>query len=171
MTLTVSVDPGMVGAIAVFEWQYLADVFDMPTTTELVGKKHRKRLDAPAFHRILNGLFMQNQWSDDDPHVVMEKPQPRHTDSATGAFASGMAWGQMLTIANTLGAVVTIVRPQTWTLALGVGSDKADHVAKAEELWPGTWFRGPRGGALDGRADAALIGWHQLTCVVDEVAS
>jgi len=48
-----------------------------------------------------------------------------------------------------------------WKKSLGLSSDKSKSCQKAALLWPDRHrdFYGPRGGLLDGRAEAALLAY------------
>ena len=79
----------------------------------------------------------------------------------TAVAAPAASWGVLLGAAPA--AAVRLVAPQTWTAALGVGSDKNVHRQAAKSLFGGDWFDRKKD---DGRADAALIGWWWLTKAV-----
>ena len=60
-----------------------------------------------------------------------------------------------------------LVTPTVWMKAMGVGlGSKEASCLRAEQLFPGRSFRGPRGGKKDGVAEASLIakyGFEKLT--------
>ena len=145
-----AIDPGVTGAIAMFYKDgQLAYVHDMPLT-RLVGWKHNIA-DAAGVRHHLEGCSA----------VVIETIQPRPGNGMAAVAASAASWGVLLGAAPA--ATVRLVAPQTWTTALGVGSDKDIHRQAAKGLFGGDWFDRKKD---DGRADAALIGWWWLTKAV-----
>ena len=156
MSFTVAIDPGLTGAIAIYDALDLVDVIDMPITRHL-GWKHNLP-DAGELYCIIEasgGYFA----SIGDVTVVLETIAPRPGNGMMQVAASAASWGVLLGACNEY--PVRLVTPQAWTKALGVGSDKTVHRNAAKSLWPGcTWFDRVKD---DGRADAALIGWYWLT--------
>jgi hypothetical protein len=79
---------------------------------------------------------------------------------ATSAFAFGRGLGVIEGALASFERPTTMVRPQVWTKALGVGSDKGAHRLAAQRLWPADAqvFNRVKD---DGRADAALLAhWY-----------
>ena len=142
------VDPGVKGAIAIFDGTELVAVIDMPLSRH-VGWAHSIP-DAAALRDLLSF-----EWTVD--RMVIEVIQPRPGNGMASVAASAVSWGILLGVCHDIR--VEAVTPQKWTKALGVGADKDAHRAAARNLFGGTWFDRKRD---HGRADAALIGyWHQ----------
>lgn len=157
MTVHVGIDPGMSGAIAILVDGELLEVVDMPTIPAIVNGKKRRHLDPQGVEQVLRSAVHHDR--DSTPVLVVEKPQPRHSDSSHGAFASGTSWGMLLEIMRNTGWVTSIVRPQVWKKHYGLSADKVEAVEYAAAKFPpvSDLFYGPKGGAKDGRAEAALI--------------
>lgn len=143
MTVTAAIDPGITGAIAIFDSLDLADIIDMPVT------RH------PGWnHQIVNADHIAELLLECcADRVVIETPQPRPGNGMRTVAASLASWGVLLGAAHHI--PVTLVAPQTWTKALNVGADKTTHRAKASDLYGSDRFTRRRD---DGRADAVLVG-------------
>lgn len=90
--------------------------------------------------------------------AVLEKvhSMPKQGVASTFTFGTNYGWWQGVLLS--LGVSWRLVPPQTWQkgVVFPRGS-KSPAVDAAERLFPGAVFRGPKGGLLTGRADAALI--------------
>jgi len=79
----------------------------------------------------------------------------------TSCFSFGESYGQVQGVFAGRGADVRAIRPQAWKGELHVPADKALAVAMTERLFPcardAGIFHGPRGGLIDGPAEAGLI--------------
>jgi hypothetical protein len=146
-TFLIGIDPGVSGAIAVMkdDATRIIDIHDMPFITE-----NGKRRVCPTGVGTILGIYRH------DCIAVLEHVQGVQQSGATSAFNFGRGFG---IIEGTLGALRVmrvLVRPQAWTKALGVGSDKNAHRAAAMRLWPDSaeLFKRAKD---DGRADAALL--------------
>lgn len=140
------IDPGVSGALVLVSDGDL-HVHDMPVV-EVRGKRV---IDAARLTGLLSTGFPFRP-----DMVVLEHVQGVQGSGATSAFAFGRGFGLVEGVVTALGLPLTLVRPQTWTKALGVSRDKGQHRLTAGQLWP-------RHAALfarvkdDGRADAALL--------------
>ena len=152
--LVLGVDPGIHGAVAISGPAGQLDVFAFPLVTRKVGKKNRNEIDAAALAAMLRDRLGQHAREAYVEHVA-SKP----TDSHVSAFAFGCAYGTVRGVLAALGVPVSLVAPVKWKRVMGLSADKADSVKRATETFPShaMLFRGPRGGALDGPAEAALL--------------
>lgn len=148
MSIIAAIDPGVKGAIALFDRRDLADVIDMPLARH-VGWAHSIP-DA----LVIRSLF--DNWGVE--RVIIETIQPRPGNGMSAVAASAVSWGILLGVCHDIR--LEAVTPQKWTKALGVGSDKGAHRAAARNLFGGNLFDRVKD---DGRADAALIGHYWLT--------
>lgn len=158
--VTIGVDPGGSGAIATLVDGELFSVVDMPTFTVVVNKKNRKVASAAgARNEYIEALAHCDHKA--TPTVVIEHTWGRG-DTATTAFGMGRSFEAVFAAASILGWTTTLLTPQAWQKAVGLPTKhtKADSIALADATWPTQThlFRGVRGGAKDGRAEAALIG-------------
>lgn len=157
--MIIGIDPGAQGAFALMDMDgALHGVTDMPLRQERVGRKLRDRVDALATVKLLAAMF---------PHIrLIGIEQVGPSVSPSGSFSFGRALG---IVEGALAAEFPDVKPeyvapQKWKAYYGLKADKAEAVRVARQLFPGQadWFVGPRGGLLDGRAEAALIARYFL---------
>ena len=150
MSTILGIDPGLSGALAIISGDEL-HVLDMPVA-EVRGKRV---IDAARLaHLVKLGFpYMPN-------HVVLEHVQGVQGSGATSAFSFGRGFGLVEGVISALGFPLTLVRPQSWTKAIGVSRDKGEHRLVASRLWPrhADLFARVKD---DGRADAALLAhWY-----------
>ena len=146
MSVIVGIDPGVSGAVV---WmndhgRHMGLVCDMPTI-EIRGK------------RIVDGAGLAEQLQRFGiSMVVLEHVQGVQQSGATSAFSFGRGFGIIEGVIAGLKLPSTLVRPQVWTRAMSVGSDKGAHRDAARRRWPecAELFARVRD---DGRADAALL--------------
>lgn len=171
MTITAAIDPGITGSICISGEPIV--LHDMPVI-EIHKKPVRKgakakikrEVDVPRLLSILReaGVGM----------VLIEEQQERPARFSTGKDADGVdierkqgvssSWttakNYYLIVGALIGADISqeAIHPKTWQAAFKIsGNSKGQSCQIAERLYPGASFRGPRGRALDGRADAALL--------------
>ena len=148
--IVVAIDPGVTGALAAFDGGELACVVAMPVDELKVGKGKRRSTSPGRLAALLDELAPEV--------VVLEDVGPRPRGGTIQTWSLGHSKGVIE------GVVAAQCRrlervPLAWKRASGLSDDKGLSVRRAEERWPGTpWFRGPRGGPLDGPAEAALLG-------------
>jgi crossover junction endodeoxyribonuclease RuvC len=148
MGLLIGIDPGLSGAIAVVGDGRIA-CRDMPTL-EMNGKR---RVCPHALRDALQAIRHEGHSVE---MVILEHVQGVQGTGATSAFTFGRGFGVVEGVLAGLFLRHTLVRPQTWTKALGVSRDKGSHRAAASRLWPqhADLFARVKD---DGRADAALL--------------
>ena len=141
----IGIDPGLSGAIARPMPDGSVDVWDMPTITV----RDKRRIDGYALRDLLVAAGPVDM-------VVVEHVQGVQGSGATGAFTFGEGFGLLQGLLIGLDRPHMLVRPQAWTKALGVGSDKGAHRQMAQRLYPASASMFARV-KDDGRADAALL--------------
>ena len=141
----IGIDPGLSGAIARPMPDGSVDVWDMPTITV----RDKRRIDGYALRDLLVAIGPVDM-------VVVEHVQGVQGSGATSAFTFGEGFGAIGQLLIDFDRPHTLVRPQAWTKALGVGSDKGEHRRTAQRLYPpsASMFARVKD---DGRADAALL--------------
>jgi crossover junction endodeoxyribonuclease RuvC len=150
--IVMSIDPGLSGAIAVFEGGALIDIADMPTHELSRNGKAKRQISASA----LAGIFTQH----DPRHVIVEKVSAMPGQGVTSMFSFGRSLGIIEGIVAAYDIPVTYVTPSVWTKAVGRGQGKDASRARACELYP-THQKSFARVKDDGRADAVLIGtWY-----------
>ena len=155
--ITIGVDPGLHGAIAVYDAaaSAIVEILDMPVTPVLVSKKERMVLDVPQLHHEIGRLRKQFG----PALAVLEEVGAMPKDGAVSAFKFGWVVGVIYGAFSGYRFRIERVRPQIWKKALKVPAIKAASVARADELFPShrNLWRGARGGALADRAEAAML--------------
>jgi crossover junction endodeoxyribonuclease RuvC len=139
------IDPGLSGAIAIFE---PFEVYDMPTHLLTRGKKSKREIDVAGLSAILGGRGLS--------HAFIEQVGAMPGQGVSGVFAFGKAYGIVIGVLTALGVAITFVPPQRWKKVLGVPKAKDGARARASQLMPqaaGNWPLVRH----DGRAEASLI--------------
>lgn len=156
--LTIGIDPGISGAIAVLADGRYHDVLDMPTMGR--GKGARQQVNAVALVGYLRDLMVQFPGA----HIAatIEDVASRPTDSGVGAFAFGRSVGMVEGALAAVGIGLERVTPASWKGRAGLraakgtpsGAIKEASRGRATELFP----RAPLTRKKDhGRAEALLI--------------
>ena len=157
--VTIGIDPGITGAIAVLEGESLR-LFDIPKWAGTVGGSRRELADYDSLDKVFHALGGLGA-----DRVCLELVGGRPQQSAPAAFTFGALYGYLharcLGLPNTKFLAVT---PQKWKKALKVPgktgtSYAADILRVADGRFPEyrSEWRGSRGGALVDRAEAALL--------------
>jgi crossover junction endodeoxyribonuclease RuvC len=149
--LTIGVDPGMSGAVAILDGERLIQVFDMPTVQVEVNGKLKRRISPEMLVSEL-GMYV-----DDVRCAYIEKVSAMPGQGVTSMFAFGEALGLVRGVFAGLRVAQFLVPPATWKRSLKVPSGKDGARAMAAQFWPlsAGEFKRVRD---DGRAEAALIG-------------
>ena len=147
--IVMSIDPGLSGAIAVFEGGALIEIIDMPTHELTRNGKAKRQISASA----LAGIFTKH----DPRHVIVEKVSAMPGQGVTSMFSFGRSLGIIEGIIAAYNIPATYVMPSVWTKGIGRGAGKDASRARACELYPSHQKQFARV-KDDGRADAVLIG-------------
>lgn len=145
------IDPGNNGALAFLDVQNnTIRLIDMPTL-EFETTKVRVKIDEYAIVAILQQYSLH--------HIYMEEVYSSPQMGVTSAFNFGEGKGKIEGISAALQIPMTQVKPARWKKDMRVPADKRAAVQRASQLIPGAapHFKGPRGGLLDGRAEAAIL--------------
>ena len=143
--MILAIDPGIHGAFAWCEDEFLIDLADMPTV-EVRGK-----------HKIDTRAVCELMALRDVSLVVIEQAQAMPGGQGiTSAFNYGFGAGILEGVAVGLGLPIEMIRPAVWKKASGTPADKGACRQMASRFWPGKAqdFRRVKD---DGRADAALL--------------
>jgi crossover junction endodeoxyribonuclease RuvC len=146
--ITVGVDPGKLGAIALVDsYGELVDVYDMPVVAKIVSG------------RLLIELEDWDVGARFGP-VVIEDLHARPGNGSIATFSLGRSVGVVEGVFGALGLPIVYVSPLKWKKAMGVTSDKETSRRMALDTWPGKAAMFARK-MDDGRAEAALIAlWY-----------
>jgi len=97
--------------------------------------------------------------------IVIEEVHSLYGMSAKSNFSFGYNLGAITTIAELVGAPIHRVQPKIWQKYIGCTKPsgkalKAEIGEIALNLYPNADIRGAKGGLLDGRSDALMIGHY-----------
>lgn len=142
MAIILGIDPGIKGALAVFDTaEQSVAVHDMPDTTvglvDLIASLPSIRICA------------------------VEKPFYPKIIGMANAAKIAMAYGKIIALLTQRGIPTVEVRPADWKAALNLGTSKSASRERATQIFPGQSDLFARA-KDDGRAEAALIAWYAL---------
>ena len=159
MNYVIGIDPGISGAIAIFEDGQLDTILDMPTLKIASGKTMKSHISAIGLVRILETWTLV---SDGQAHIVIEKVGAMPGQGVTSMFNFGRSAGIIEGVVAALQRPYTYVTPAAWTKAVGRAAGKDASRMRAMELFPSKadLFKRAKD---DGRADAALIAYWYIT--------
>jgi crossover junction endodeoxyribonuclease RuvC len=154
MSFVIGIDPGISGAIAVFEGGKLVNVIDMPTLEVDSGKTKKRHISAVSLCNYLT-VFS-------NAHVVIEKVGAMPGQGVSSMFNFGRSAGIIEGVVAAMHFPSTYVTPAAWTKAVGRAAGKDASRMRAMELFPSKaeLFKRAKD---DGRADAALIAYWYIT--------
>lgn len=148
MTVVFGVDPGLTGAVAIFQDGRLIAVHPIAVVEREVARKTKRFVDPHA-----NRLFFEEYKPDE---VFIEKVGARPSQGSVSTFGFGFSAGIMHGLSA--GSKISTVEPVVWKRHFGLlGADKKDSRKLAAQMFPefSNRFRRVKD---DGLAEAALIG-------------
>ena len=154
--ILIGIDPGVSGALSVYEHKKLIEVLDMPTMSE--GKKNKKQINSAQLSleikKRINGS--------DENAVVIEHVTAMPGQGVTSMFNFGQSFGVIKGICSAFNLPVYFVRPVKWKKHFNlIGSSKDASRTKAIEMFPS--FSDNMARKKDAnKADAILIGRYFL---------
>lgn len=150
------IDPGVSGALSIYDNKKLKEVIDMPTMSE--GKKNKKQINAAQ----LSLEIKQRINGSSETAVVIEHVTAMPGQGVTSMFNFGQSFGVIKGICSALTLPIYYVRPVKWKKHFNlIGSSKDASRTKAIELFPS--FSNDMAKKKDAnKADAILIGRYFL---------
>ena len=154
MSITVGIDPGLDGALAILDGGALLAIHDAPTVS-LRGKSraNRRDYDEGAIREILLSI-------PSGARAFIESVHSMPGQGVRSMFSMGVGFGLWRGALSALGLSYTLVTPQAWKkvclAAYGLKDKNAAYQAMSRQF-PAAPLKGTRGGILDGRADALAI--------------
>jgi len=157
MAVFVGIDPGASGAICLLDTRRKIHYFQ-PTPN--------LKCSALSLYQ-----WLLTQHALDPIHLIaVEDVHSLYGMSAKSNFQFGFNLGQVRTVADMTEIGVELVQPKVWQKVCGItfkkgmsSPQKKRHIAAtALQLYPKAELNGPKGGLLDGRADALMIA-HYLS--------
>jgi len=154
--ILLGIDPGVSGALSVYEHKKLVKVLDMPTMSE--GKKNKKQINSAQ----LSLEIKKRVNGSDENAVVIEHVTAMPGQGVTSMFNFGQSFGVIKGICSALNLPVYFVRPVKWKKHFNlIGSSKDASRTKAIEMFPS--FSDNMARKKDAnKADAILIGRYFL---------
>lgn len=163
MLLIAGIDPGLTGAIAIYDADAdrLIAVWDIPTFKEKVGASERRRLDVKGLKTLLHTAELMGV-----AMVGIEKVQGwgGKGQSASAGFQFGYVFGKIESAVEDVFSLwndfpFVSARPDVWKLRDKVPKDAKAIAKMAKVAFPGHGYRfyGPKGAPLHDRAEAALL--------------
>lgn len=149
-TAILGIDPGLSGALALYDADGALEVIDVPTL-----QLKKRVIDEYALARIID------DWSSRVREVWLEQVATRPGEGAVGAFSFGRGYGLIRGICAASFLPIHDVTPAVWKRALKVTGDKDEARARASALFPrhaGAWPLKKH----DGRAEASLIALYGM---------
>jgi hypothetical protein len=138
--LTISVDPGLTGAISLLCSQRgLLECEDLPTCSngQSTGKMLRW-IDCDKLQKLLAEWSSDWRFAEESVHAVIERPIPMPSMPSTTTASSFDSFGVIRALVS--GKVtpngMTIVTPREWKKFFGLGTDKDESIACALRLYP-----------------------------------
>lgn len=154
MNLILGVDPGLSGALALYDPLTGAlDIHDMPTHTVKVSKSLKRRLDLYQLGMLMDSYRSHIR------HALIEEVGAMPGQGVSSMFAFGFAAGAVQSVVAANLIPMTLIRPQVWKRSMGLTQSKDDSRRKASMIAPQhchLWARAKD----DGRAEAFLLAWY-----------
>ncbi len=127
----IGIDPGLSGAIAIFENNKVIDIFDMPVMPE--GKKNKRQINSAQLVRILK----DNIQAEDEVCVVVEQVNAMPGQGVTSMFNFGQSFGAIKGVCAALNLPIFFVRPSKWKKHFElINSSKDSSRTKVIEMYP-----------------------------------
>jgi len=155
-TLTIGIDPGVSGAIAILEKESIVDILDVPVVEIQIGKRKKRRISPEI---LVADLI---DYADRVQTAYIEEVHAMPGQGVTSMFAFGEAAGIVRGVMAGLRIRTELVPPTVWKRNLKLtGQGKGNSRALAAQIWPcqADLFRRIKD---DGRAEAALLAYWGL---------
>jgi hypothetical protein len=149
MMLTLGIDPGLSGALAILDADGNAELLaDLP----VIRDRSLAWIDAGTMQMLLVDAIRGRQC-----RAIVERVSAMPRQGIASAFTFGVGLGSLLAALQTLRLPIELVTPASWKLAMGLGRDKRASIDKARLLFPSADLTLAK---HDGRAEALLLAWY-----------
>jgi crossover junction endodeoxyribonuclease RuvC len=166
----IGVDVGLHGAVAALDvgaGGFVGlTVHDLPVLrTKTERAKGKATLDIASTLRLFDQLHAPRLLDGADVRATLEMVSAMPGQGVSAMFSFGRALGTIEAALAASRIPYDPVRPNAWKRVLRVPAAKDGAVLRADQLFPSSahLWRGPRGGLLDGRAEAALLAYYGWT--------
>lgn len=151
MKLTLGIDPGLTGALALLNADHTIELLaDLP----VIRDRSLAWIDGGALQSMLLNAIGGRQC-----RAVVERAHAMPRQGVASSFSFGVGLGSILGVLQTLQLPLELITPAVWKRALGLSSDKRASLDKARLLFPSADLRLAK---HDGRAEALLIASFSL---------
>lgn len=130
--ITVGIDPGLTGAIALLRNGEYYDLMDMPTIAKGGSGKVKFEVSPVAITQFLRAKITAS----DSAASIVERVNSMPGQGAATVFSLGDSFGCARTVLATFGLPYRDVTPQVWKKHFGLTSDKEQSRALASKLFP-----------------------------------
>jgi hypothetical protein len=146
MSLTIGIDPGLSGALAILRGDgALEHLADLP----IVRDRKLAWVDGRELQSIILGALKGRT-----ARAVVERVSSMPKQGIASAFQFGVGFGSLLSVLQTLRVSLEFVTPAAWKGSYGLSRDKRASLHKARLLFPAAELHLAN---HDGRAEALLI--------------
>lgn len=149
--LVLGIDPGLDGGLAwlAADSGRVRSLLSVPS----VGSGRKRELNRDGL------VFQLRMWDWCTSFAVVEHNSTRPGNAANSVWKFARLTGQIEGQLDALGIPIVQAVPSVWKPLMGVTADKRSSCGMAAKLWPAyrSSFYGPRGGLVDGVAEAALL--------------
>lgn len=129
--ITIGIDPGLSGAVAVLKDGKFVTVYDMPTTLRGSGSV-KQEVNPSALKQMLKDSVL----ADDDVAVLLERVTAMPGQGVSSMFSLGDSFGVCRAVISCMGYKLFLETPQKWKKSMELTSDKEKSRALASRLFP-----------------------------------
>lgn len=129
MTITVGIDPGLTGAIAVLSSGDYLEIMDMPVISKGTGSV-KNEVDPAGIAEFLKS------WKENQVRVGIERVNAMPKQGSSSTFSLGDSFGSARAAVSVSGFPITYVSPATWKKHFKLSSDKEASRALAVRMFP-----------------------------------
>ena len=127
----IGIDPGLSGAIAIFENKKVTNIYEMPVMSE--GKKNKRQINSAQLVKILRDNIQAN----DEVSVVVEQVNAMPGQGVTSMFNFGQSFGAIKGVCAALNLPIFFARPSKWKKHFElINSSKDSSRTKVIEMYP-----------------------------------
>lgn len=146
MSLTIGIDPGITGAIAVLS---AAGELELVADLPIVRDRSLAWVDGSALQSMLLDAIGGRQ-----SRALIERVSAMPKQGIASAFQFGVGFGSILSVLQAMHIPLEFVTPVVWKRSYGLSKDKHASLHKARLLFPAADLHLAK---HDGRAEALLI--------------
>jgi hypothetical protein len=152
VSLTIGIDPGLSGALAILGTDgTFESVHDLP----IIRDAKLAWVDGSALQSLILGALGGRTAC-----AVIERVSSMPAQGIASAFQFGVGFGSILSVVQALHIRIELVTPAVWKRSYGLSKDKHASLHKARLLFPTAELHLAK---HDGRAEALLLAHYALT--------